>query len=255
MADHCDNIETPEDRGTLWTPPGAVDPTPEFTEAVRVAGTSMATQQPLPAIDIAIGLEVEPREDVAALEPGLQAAAVYPPTGLEPETAGWDEVGLGPRTVDSEEEHSPTIEFGGPRIQADDTIDYASLAENNYGPRPTLPPLFTEPSEFSEDDDGEPEDSEGVAVEGDDGEQRTSFPFTASGYVTLSDDDRRDLTLARIKEVETEKYKLELRLWELRTLESQGDPEFAENVNRIAVYTFLVAEYVNAFNEEFGGEQ
>lgn len=169
----------------------------------------------------------DPRAEYREVDPGLQAVEVYSGPQPDPGELSWDEVGLAqPGTTAAAGAEHPTVEYGGPRLDDAAPEDPAT-------------------------DVGQPFDD--TVPEGDGESTAHRDPISRMPKYLLAKDDEAVIVKARIKELEEEAFRAELRLWELRTLGQAESTEYIQLDQNVRGYTFLVMEMVTAHDHFYGG--
>lgn len=241
MSDHrcADNAETPkraDDLGTLWTPP----------EKVKKETTVIDGEQ-VPIFNL---LESATGEGSDANDPAMEQPAGDGESGA-PDTD--DAVVADDQPAELSNLLHPTVEYGGPRLDAAPELNYEALPEESSGPRPTLPPdsPYYEPSYFDMDEEEsllEQALNEETVMESDEDDTPTTTPnFNLSETVVLNENERKQVVLDRLKEIETALIQKQLRKFEIEIMEAINSDEYAEVTTEIGTFLTLQISYVQAF--------
>lgn len=177
-----------------------------------------------------------PDEDTCTPTPAQIGFEEHGPSGVDPNTATWEDVGVGPDVeAVAYDPTQPTVEYGGPRI-ADE------------------PPLFTATVNGDEFDDTVPEDSYPELtlpdIEPVPAQELDLVPFNDRDPFALTDQEEAAVVLGRIKVIETELLEFELQRWEYQTLGETINPDIDRN---IGIRKFLLARYTKTYRATYGG--
>lgn len=144
----------------------------------------------------------------------------------------------------------PTVEYGGPRVEASEMIDYNDLPPEGTGPRPNIPfdSPYYEATEFS-DEETIMESDEGVELGSESAtESAEHIPdFGISEMAVLTTTRVRELVVERLGEVETQLVRKQLRKFEIEALSATSDAEYNETMEEILGLSTIQINYIAAF--------